>query len=135
MADELPAAAKIYTGGCLCGAVRFEAAGPAGNPHMCSCRFCQRHSGALTVAWVEFDADRVKWVGEGGAPANYRSSEASSRAYCRSCGSSLGAIDDAPVVALLLGAFDEPGADELMPTGHSFIDGRPRWWHVEAAGT
>ncbi|AWC23037.1 hypothetical protein CO731_02505 [Aminobacter sp. MSH1] len=120
-----------YSGGCLCGAVRFEVLGPAAKPHTCSCRSCQRHTGALTTSWVEFARDEVRWTGPGGVPSLFRSSDYSSRAFCPACGSSLGAVDDEPVVALLLGVFDKPGALELMPTAHSFEDGRPKWWHVE----
>ncbi|MFO1035753.1 MAG: GFA family protein [Geminicoccaceae bacterium] len=123
---------KRYEGGCLCGSIRFEATGPALKPHTCSCRMCQRHSGALTTAWVEFPKDAVKWTGFGGTPALYRSSDITSRAFCPTCGSTLGAIDEAPTVGLLLGVFDKPGSAELMPTGHSYRSGRPRWWHVEA---
>jgi hypothetical protein len=119
---------KIYAGGCLCGAVRFEAQGPALKPHTCSCKMCQRHSGSLTAAWVEFPKASVKWIGK---PAVYRSSNYSSRAFCKACGSSLGAIDDAPTVALLLGAFDKANAKELAPQYHSFKGGRAKWWHVE----
>jgi hypothetical protein len=119
---------KIYTGGCLCGAVKFEAAGPALKPHTCSCKMCQRHSGALTTAWVEFPKSAVKWTGR---PAVHRSSDYSSRAFCKKCGSSLGAIDDAPTVALLLGVFDKAKARELAPAYHSFKGSRPTWWHVE----
>lgn len=122
---------KIYTGGCLCGGVRFEAAGPAGKPHSCSCGMCRRHSGALTVAWVEFPADAVAWTGPAGAPATFRSSDWSSRAFCANCGGSIGAIDDEPVVAVMLGAFDDPADAELIPLSHSFSDGMPAWWHVE----
>lgn len=125
------AKAKVFGGGCLCGAVRFEATGLAGKPHTCSCRMCQRHTGSLTASWVEFPSDRVTWTGPGGAPSVYRSSDYSSRAFCPACGSSFGAID-APVVALLLGVFDKPGAIELMPKSHSFKGGRPKWWHVES---
>ncbi len=125
------AKAKEYKGGCLCGAIRFEATGPALKPHSCSCKMCQRHTGALTAAWVEFPADNVVWTGEGGEPAKFRSSEVSSRAFCPACGSSLGAIDDAPVIALLLGTFDRAGSRELAPTAHSFKGGRPKWWKVD----
>ncbi|MGO4622079.1 GFA family protein [Ensifer sp. 2YAB10] len=122
----------LFTGGCLCGSIRFEARAAAGKPHTCSCKMCQRHSGALTVAWVEFPRDVVAWTGPGGAPAVYRTSDYSSRAFCPACGSSIGAIDDAPVVALLLGIFDKTNAAELIPTSHSFRSTRPKWWHVEA---
>lgn len=122
---------QTYTGGCLCGHIRFRATGPAEAPHTCSCRMCQRHSGALTLAWVEFPRDRVAWTGPGGTPSTWRSSEASSRAFCPVCGGTIGAIDDAPVVALVVGAMDKPGLVAFRPTAHSYRARRPRWWHID----
>lgn len=121
---------KRYRGGCLCGNIRFEAMGPAANPHTCSCRMCQRHTGALTVAWAEFSAEKVTWTGRGGTPSIWRSSDASSRAFCSDCGSTVGAIDDEPIVALVLGTFDAATGKELIPTVHAFRSDRPRWWQV-----
>lgn len=119
----------VYSGGCLCGRVRYEATGPADKPHTCSCKMCQRHTGSLTAAWVEFPRERVKWTGSGGAPSTFRSSDYSSRAFCPSCGSSIGAIDDDPTIALLLGTFDEADNAALAPAYHSYEDARPKWWH------
>ncbi|WP_242221044.1 GFA family protein [Shinella zoogloeoides] len=126
-------AGNIHSGGCLCGAVRFEATGPAEKPHTCSCRFCQRHTGAPTAAWVEFPAGRIAWTGAAGRPSTWRSSDYSSRAFCPACGSSMGAIDDEPVVALLVGSFDDPTDPAFMPEYHSFEDCRPGWIKVETA--
>ena len=114
--------AQTFTGGCLCGAIRFEAFGLADNPHNCSCRFCQRHTGSLAAPWVEYPSDRIRWTGPGGIPATWRSSDYSSRAFCATCGSSLGAIDDAPTVALLVGCFDDPRSLDFKPAYHSFED-------------
>jgi hypothetical protein len=122
-----------HEGGCLCGAVRFRAKGPAGNPHTCSCKLCQRHTGAPTAAWVEFPSADVEWTGPGGAPSVYRSSDFSSRAFCPACGSSIGAIDDKPVIALLVGCFDRPNRSDLKPTGHSYRGARPKWWRADVA--
>ena len=122
---------KLLTGGCLCGHIRFEARGLPEKPHTCSCRMCQRHSGALTVTWVEYPRDEVTWTGPGGAPSTFRSSGYSSRAFCPKCGSTLGAIDDAPTVALTTGAFDKPQLLPLKPTYHSFKGTRPKWWRVD----
>jgi hypothetical protein len=96
---------------------------------------CQRHSGALTLAWAEFPRDRVHWTGPGGAPATWRSSGKSSRAFCPTCGSTLGAIDDAGIVALVIGSFDTPNRKALAPVGHSYVSRRPRWWHVAIGDT
>jgi hypothetical protein len=114
---------KIHTGGCLCGAIRFEATGPAEKPHTC----------APTAAWVEFPAERLKWTGAGAKPSTWRSSDYSSRAFCPACGSSIGAIDDEPVVALLIGGFDDPADPAFTPQYHSFEDCRPGWLSVETA--
>jgi hypothetical protein len=119
--------AKLYSGGCLCGSIRFDAQGPALNPHTCSCTLCQRHSGAPLVAWVEFPSSSVAWKGPGGAPKTWRSSQWSSRAFCSECGSTIGAIDDKPVVALVLGCFDSGNRLELAPDGHSYTGKRPAW--------
>lgn len=117
------------SGGCLCGHIRFETSVRPGFPHTCSCRMCQRHTGALTASWVEFPRDGIRWTGPGGSPALWRSSDRSSRAFCPVCGSSLGAVDDAPVIALLTGTFDKPHLVALKPASHSHSGSRPRWWH------
>ena len=112
------------------GNIRFRATGPAGWPHTCSCKMCQRHSGALTVAWVEFPRDRVTWTGPGGAPATWRSSERSSRAFCPTCGSTLGRSTMRRWWRWSWAAFDATNRKALAPEGHSYVSGRPKWWHV-----
>jgi hypothetical protein len=83
------------------------------------------------VVWVEFDSENVRWVGPLGTPSVYRSSDYSSRAFCPQCGSSIGAIDDEPVVALLVGGFDTPDLAEFAPASHSFVDLKPKWLHFD----
>ncbi len=122
---------QLYTGGCLCGNIRFEAVGPIDRPHSCSCKMCRLHSGAFTVTWAEFSAESVNWTGKGESPALYRSSEGSRRAFCNICGSSIGAVDDKPIIALLLGSFDKPDQAELVPQSESYKSSRPQWWHPE----
>jgi hypothetical protein len=124
------AAVKVFTGGCLCGNIRFEAQGAPHKAHTCSCRMCQRHTGGLTLVWVEYAKDKIAWTGRGGVPATYKSSAISSRAFCPVCGSTLGAIDVKPVVALVTGSFDKPHLLELKPHRHFNKGGRPRWWHL-----
>ena len=126
---------QTWTGRCHCGAIRFEAEGPPLKPHSCSCKMCQRHTGSLTASWVEFPRDAVRWIGPSGEPSTWRSSDISSRAFCGTCGSSLGAIDDQPTIALLLGSFDRTSAADLKPAYHSYKGGRPKWWCIEIAET
>ncbi len=114
------------TGGCLCGHIRFRAKGTPQNPHSCSCHMCQQQSGAPALVWVSYPKDAVTW--EGAAPALWRSSPVSSRAFCPNCGSTLGAVDDAPTIGLVTGAFDRPNLQSLAPQSHSYRGSRPKWW-------
>jgi hypothetical protein len=123
---------KHYEGGCLCGSIRFRVTGEPAKPHTCSCESCRKHSGALTLTWVEFPAQNVQWVGPGGKPSTWRSSSYSSRAFCSSCGSTIGAIDDAPTVAIATGALDKPHLKEFAPRYHSYVSRCPRWWQLQS---
>jgi hypothetical protein len=56
--------AKCYTGGCLCGALRYEAVGePLGSGH-CYCADCRRASGSGFVPFMSFKAAAVRFTGE-----------------------------------------------------------------------
>jgi len=65
----------------------------------------------------------------GGRPATYRSSDYSSRAFCSQCGSSIGAIDDAPTVAILTGVINKNTEMGFIIESYSFIDEAPCWWN------
>ena len=73
-------------GGCLCGRLRYTVSAEPSNPHYCSCRQCQRWSGAPVVAWIDapLSATRID-----GALSWHRSSERAQRGFCPSCGSTI----------------------------------------------
>ena len=54
----------IWTGGCHCGAVRFEAQGEPKFVSNCHCKDCRRATGAAVSTWVGFDSELVSWRGE-----------------------------------------------------------------------
>lgn len=115
-----------HLGGCLCGRIRFVVSGRPRFPHYCSCKACQRWSGAPAVAWVGFPRRNLRWTGPGGAPALFRSSAGCQRAFCPRCGSTLAALDDgAPGIDLTLGCFDDPAP--FAPGDHSFPAAAPPW--------
>ena len=55
----------MIQGGCLCGAVRYEARGAPLGVGYCHCRSCRHHTGAPVVAYVEFAAQHVRFSGAG----------------------------------------------------------------------
>lgn len=57
---------KRYTGGCLCGNVRFVAEGEPYRVGLCHCLDCRKHHGALFHASAVFPQDAVSHEGETG---------------------------------------------------------------------
>ena len=79
---------KPITGGCLCGAVRYETtAEPIGACH-CHCDRCRRHTGSLFASAVGFSTEDITWTNE--QPAMFQSSDNCGRLFCARCGSTLG---------------------------------------------
>jgi hypothetical protein len=75
------------TGGCHCGAIRYEAEGDALTHALCHCTDCRRHAGAPMVGWTMYPVEAVKVMR--GAPKIYASSEHGRRHFCPDCGTGL----------------------------------------------
>ncbi|MEN8236766.1 MAG: GFA family protein [Pseudomonadota bacterium] len=119
-----------FDGGCLCGATTFIAEGEPHNPHLCSCRMCQKSSGAPTVAWVEFPLETFRWNLENQL-ALYTSSEKTQRCFCQNCGGLLGTINDGYAnICITIASLNNPN---LIVPGkqHSYQQKAPSWWQVD----
>ena len=76
-----------FTGGCLCGAVRYQTAAPNTPPTVCHCTSCRRATGAHAVGF--YTADRATVEFRAGKPTDYQSSPEVLRGFCDRCGTSL----------------------------------------------
>ena len=100
-----------YTGGCLCGALRYEAVGePLGSGH-CYCADCRKASGSGFVPFMGFKASDVRFSGEA---REFRSKAARGgeavRNRCAVCMSLVfgGEIGKSASFTLYAGSLDEP---------------------------
>lgn len=75
------------TGGCQCGAVRYEAAGDPQHHAVCHCADCRASSGAPMVGWMAFASEQVRVTH--GAPATYAGKNGARRQFCPTCGTGL----------------------------------------------
>ena len=131
-------AAFKLTGGCGCGAVRFEVTEPLVSARYCHCTRCQHRTGTAASAsaavvpgsfHIVQGEERIKaWKPEGGAE----------KWFCGDCGSALFTRDpeDPERVGVRMGAFDtDPG---VRPKARQFVayaavweplpdDGLPRY--------
>ncbi len=113
-----------WTGGCQCGAVRYEFAVRPERPCICHCRMCQKQFGNLFGAFA--GADRKYFKVTRGEIARFRSSHASYRGFCRDCGTPL-TYDGIGVarIAVALGTLDRHS--EMKPELHYGAEGMEPW--------
>jgi len=121
----------VARGGCMCGAVRFEASGEPLGVGYCHCRSCRRHTGAPVVALVAFAADQVRFTGRD--RGIYDSSPGVGRAFCGQCGTplsweSFAKTWDKPVIEFHISTLDDP--DSFKPDRHWFYSERIAWFDV-----
>jgi len=83
----MSAASRPRSGGCLCGAVRYEVRGPLRPVVMCHCTQCARVTGHVMAATAARHGD-FRLVSEGGL-GWYASSAEARRGFCTRCGSTL----------------------------------------------
>ena len=76
-----------HSGGCLCGAVRFEAVGPLRGFVACHCGQCRKQSGHYP-AFTNVPLERFSLTQRDGL-SWYRASDSAERGFCRQCGSLL----------------------------------------------
>ncbi len=76
----------MLTGGCHCGAVRYEMPAEVEHHALCHCIDCRKGSGAPAVSWALTHKDKLKMTG---SPREYASSEHGRRLFCGDCGTSL----------------------------------------------
>jgi hypothetical protein len=117
-------------GGCLCGAVRYRAAGPVTHPTLCHCRSCRLGAGAPSVAWVSFPRARFAWTGA--APARYGSSPPVERTFCARCGTSLTYThsDFGDEIDVTTASLDAPQA--FPPRDHTWVEEALPWSELGA---
>jgi hypothetical protein len=115
----------VHTGGCLCGAVRYEVAGKALQTTLCHCEDCRKASGAPAVCWTFFRMGGLKWTKGIAKLLRHADRE---RTFCGDCGSPLTFFD--PAIPDLFEAntntLDHP--DQYPPADQCWNCDEVRWF-------
>lgn len=116
---------KLLKGGCLCGAVRYEAAAEPLFEGLCHCRDCQRASGSGHVPVIGVPKPAFSFTGKTVAYALPGST--GGRHFCPACGSLMfGMPGTAPdMVTIYVGSLDDPSV--FAPTVAIFTRERHAW--------
>lgn len=135
---ELP-----LTGGCLCGAVRFELDAMPESAAYCHCTRCQRRTGAAASAQARVAPGTLRVVAGSELVREFAPPDGWAKCFCGECGSALWSRDpNTGATSVRLGAFDsDPG---VRPQYRQYVayaapwepipdDGLPRY--AEGRGT
>jgi hypothetical protein len=115
------------TGGCMCGAVRYELASDPFDCGWCHCRTCQLNSGAPAMVFASVPAADLVWTKGGDKVRSVPSSRFGHRSFCGECGTPfLMKVDHQPeTVDFSVVTLDDPQA--VRPGFHIFWNSRIDW--------
>lgn len=116
------------TGGCLCGAVRFEVAAPPLTANYCHCTRCQRRTGTAASAQARIDGRSFRLLSGADSATAWRHPDGGfEKCFCRECGSHLFSRDpdDPAQMSIRMSAFDsDPG---VRPSFRTFTAYAAAW--------
>ncbi len=116
-----------FTGGCMCGAVRYECSTEPLAMGNCHCRDCQRATGTAFAAALLVPRDGITITGE----VKYYdvmadSGQTISRGFCPNCGSRLfGLRANANFLSIMAGSLDDPS--EFRPAVDLYTASAQPW--------
>ena len=75
---------ETFSGGCQCGAVRYELLERPTGAHLCHCRMCQKQFGNFYAALASVPKAKLRITRD--QMANFHSSAEVRRGFCKDCG-------------------------------------------------
>ncbi len=114
------------SGGCQCGAVRYEVSGEPRHVALCHCSDCRISAGAPVVAWAGYDEKDFRLTK--GEAKSFNSSAATVRNFCPVCGTGLFSTNQEMLPGLVdiqSATLDDP--DALPPQAQIQVADRIGW--------
>lgn len=121
--------AEKTTGGCLCGAIHYEAEAYLKDAYYCHCRMCQRSSGGAAEIAVFVKPGTLEFLKK--EPKYFPSSPFGLRGFCPHCGSRLIWMSPAKPdwTNLAIGCLDHP--EQVVPCEHIGVESQLPWYMID----
>ena len=115
------------SGGCGCGAVRFELTEPPVSAHYCHCTRCQRRTGTAASASARVEPKSFCILTGIEHMRAWRPADGWEKWFCGECGSALFSKDprDETLMSVRLGAFDSD--PQIRPSMRQFVAYAAPW--------
>ena len=117
----------MYTGGCLCGSVRFAIHGPISNIVCCHCSQCRKAQGSAYATNGIVKSDDFRIVSGADALTGYASTLGQTKYFCKTCGSPIMSKNIArpDQVRVRLGTIESDIVER--PAAHIFATSKANW--------
>ena len=116
----------IATGGCLCGAIRYEVHGRLPPVGMCRCSRCRRASGSRSNAIVNVRAERFVWLSGEDNMGEFRTPSGWGAFFCKTCGCPTPhRLSGGERVLVPAGTLDDDPGPRVA--GHIFVGSKASW--------
>lgn len=114
-----------HSGGCQCGALRYQITGPLGHSGVCHCRMCQKAGGNFGMVLLTTPIRQFEWTR--GKPAEFASTPVTVRGYCDRCGTPLYMHETGDGnYEITVGSLDTP--DIAPPVDEVGIESKRTWF-------
>ena len=120
---------KIITGGCFCGAIRYEVRGGLHKARSCHCSRCRKAFSAASSAYAELlPGSSFHWLSGTEQLRDHETAAGWGIGFCSRCGSTLCGLHEGSVHGITLGCVDgDPGVEIEM---HIFVGSKAPWDHI-----
>jgi hypothetical protein len=120
----------MYTGGCLCGAVRYEITGPIRNIVYCHCSRCRKAQGSAFATNGIVRTNDFNIISGESELTGYESTPGQTKYFCKHCGSpilsrSIGKSDE---VRVRIGTIESDITER--PQAHIFASSKANWEEI-----
>jgi hypothetical protein len=116
---------RNLTGGCQCGALRYELLKPSDHASICHCRMCQKAGGGPIMAFARVKKSELRWTR--GTLSIFRSSNLVERGFCSACGTPLTYnYLEGPNISVSTGSLDNP--ESVRPDLQYGVEGELSWF-------
>ena len=114
------------TGGCFCGAVRYEAEVNIHEAYYCHCRACHKLSGTPAQVDAFVKPGTLSFTKE--EPKYFQTSHFAKSGFCQHCGSRLVYIahDKEDWTSVMVGSLDHP--EDVVPREHVCVESQLPWY-------
>lgn len=121
----------MITGGCLCGAIKYEITSPLQFARNCHCSMCRKATGAAFATWAYVELSNFRWIQGEEQLGQYQSSPEIVRTFCKVCGSAMQYVSNQAfpdAFGLALGTVDgDPGC---KPMRHVMVGSKAPWFEI-----